>query len=196
MDKQEALDRLKLIETMVSEQRGSAIENGRGLMGFGLAGGLLLFLGYAVKLDSLPEPGHWMFVALGLVLMLLACVFEWRRYRRFRPNPTLAYRVYLSFTLGSVFFLVPVTVLEQRGQLSSEAALSLLFALMALSFAIYRPILGNRWLDGAALVWFAGACLSAAGMRVDPLLLGGSLMLLGMALPGWLMVRQSRNAAR
>lgn len=196
MDKNEALERLKLIETMVSEQRGSAIENGRGLMWFGLGTAALLFLGYGLQLKNMPDEGRLVFALLGLALIAVGGVWEWRRYRRFRAQPTLAFRVYLALMLGTVFFLAPILLLEQRGLLQDEAGISLLFALMALSFAIYRPILGNRWLDGAALVWFVGACLSAAGYLPDPLLSCGTLMLLGMALPGWLMYRDHRSQCR
>lgn len=189
MEKQEALDRLKLIETMVSENRGAAVDNGRAMMIVGLL--LPAYIGLASLLDIKNNPvARSIAIGVALLCLLYVAYEERQRYLRFKRKPTLAYRVYNALALGMIAFMVPLQIMEQRGLLAEEAALSLAYALIALSFAVYRPILGYAWLNAAAALWFIGACLGVSGAGISPLLLASVLSVLGFALPGWLLYRQ------
>lgn len=195
MDRQEALERLKLIETLVNENRGSALENGKSWMWLGGCMSLVMLIGDAISRQWLPRSLKLALLLAMAVLLAYACWVEWRRYQRYRDNPTLAFKVYLGFMLGSFYVVVPLSILEARGLVSEELAISLFYGLMALSFAVFRPLLGFRWLDGFGLFWFAAACIYAWIPGLNPFLTTALVFLMGWCLPGFLLYRESQNAA-
>lgn len=193
MEKQEALDRLKLIETMVSENRGAQVDNGRGMIYVGLLMPALLLLANVVDFKTNPFAKK-IAAGIALILLMYAAVDQWRRYQRFKRNPTLAYRIYTALALCSAVFIVPVEIMTSRGLMQEEAVIALLYALLALTFAIYRHVLGHAWLNAVAGLWFIGSCLAASALAIPPVFLACVLSILGCALPGWLIHRSSRTA--
>lgn len=193
MDRQEALDRLRLIDRMVNENRGSALENGKSWMWVsGLMSALLLAV-ECLRQHWIPEFLRWP-ARIGLLgLVIYTITVEWQRYQRFRRNPTLAYRVYMALMLGSLYLMIPFEILQWRGLLPLDAGFALLYGLMALTMAVFRPLLALRWLDGFALFWLAGACALALRPEINPLLFSAAMMMCGGFLPGYLLYRTAGN---
>lgn len=194
MDRQEALDRLKLIDALVQENRGSALEDGTSWMWLGGCMSLAMLAADGVAHAWLPGVARIPLGILVLLLLIGSFLVEWRRYRRYRATPTLAFKVYLAFMYGSFYVILPFLWLQAQGRVSADTVITLLYGLLALSFAVFRPILGHRWLDGFGLFWFVAACYYGFARALNPYLFSSACLVIGWVLPGYFLYRHARHA--
>ena len=132
-------------------------------------------------------------VALGWLASLALIVAEGRRER---------VRSATSRMLGGTWTGTGVTMMllgfaaPAGGGVHVAAITGVLAAVMGCGFFVTGLLVGSRWMQGAALLWWVGALLMLLWPGRHGLLVTAALVLLLQTLPGlWLMLRARRAVA-
>ncbi|HEX2211545.1 MAG TPA: hypothetical protein VHG93_27915 [Longimicrobium sp.] len=132
-------------------------------------------------------------VALGWLASLALIVTEGRRER---------VRSATSRMLGGTWTGTGVTMMllgfaaPAGGGVHVAAITGVLAAVMGCGFFVTGLLVGSRWMQGAALLWWAGALLMLLWPGRHGLVVTAALVLLLQTLPGlWLMLRARRAVA-
>ncbi|MBB2163893.1 hypothetical protein HLH26_04960 [Gluconacetobacter sp. 1b LMG 1731] len=197
-------DDLTFMRALAEAGRNAPLTSGPYFLTAGLVFGLASFVAWAVATGhTLLPPQAQVWVWLAAMVVYLPVIWFLNRAQLGRPGSVVMVNRAIGMMwsgLGSgigIMFLAGMVLAWRCGTPVVWAMFpSLILAVYGAGWSATAVIAGQSWLRGVAAGAFAGA-LAVAAMIDSPvlLLLYGLLILLLVALPGWVLLRREGRAA-
>lgn len=193
MKELDAQEELAFIKKVMSDSRQILVDDGKGLIFWGILVTIGLIMTYLAALGKLMVLKGWLWPGLIAIGWIYTIVMEIRHERK-RKTKTFAGKI-----LGSLWFSVGIsaTILgfvgTYTGAYHGVHISPLISVVLGIGYLLTGLLYGKKWLSLLSIGWWGGAIIMLFMQNVESLLIMISMMIFLQIVPGFILFKEFKN---